>query len=141
MSESRYFIDTNIFLRAVVADDPSQITACHRLIEKIDSGEIRALTSDLVLAEIVWTCLKFYKLNKQRVVTLLAGLSSMRGLIFSNDSDLLQAIELYSNYKVKFIDAMIATHIFFANPNNAIISYDKDFDKLKINRLEPDEID
>lgn len=65
MSEFRYFLDSNIFLRPIVKDDPEKVRDCERLFEKIERGAIKAFTSNLVLAEILWVGIGFYKIKKK----------------------------------------------------------------------------
>lgn len=48
------FLDTNIFLR-VLLDDHSQFSSrCRVLLKKVETGQIEAITTDLVIAEVVF---------------------------------------------------------------------------------------
>ena len=133
----RYFLDTNIFLRIVVKDDKKKAEDCAKLLEMARAGKIHVVTSHLVLAEFVWTCLSLYRLKKLEVVKLVSGIASIPHLSVIDVYDTLRALALYEKYSVKFIDALIASHSFFQEHGCSIISYDTDFDILGLTRLEP----
>lgn len=137
MNARKCFIDTNIFLRVIVRDHPTQTTECERIIEALREGRMEAMTCHLVLAELVWTCLRFYKLPKKDVVRLVRGVASMPHLSIVDDFDTLRALASYEAHNVKFVDAMIASHTFLVRAHGLILSYDADFDALGIPRVEP----
>ena len=137
MKGCRYIIDTNILLRAIVQDDQKKAKNCLELINEIATSKIKVAVCDLILAEFVWTLMSFYKISKPEVLKYLSSIMSLGGLRIDNRCNALLGLELYNDYNVKFIDAMIASHEILIAQGGAIISYDKDFDKLKIRRLEP----
>lgn len=134
-----YFIDSNIFLRVLVKEEETSFRDCLKLLEKVQNKKIIALTSDLVLAEINWVLESYYKFSKEKVVAALEGIVNLKGLKIKNSTNISQALELYKENKVKFIDALIASDKIFVS-SGIIISYDKDFDRLKIKRKEPRQI-
>lgn len=140
MSAHEYFVDTNIFLRIIAKDDEKKALECEKIIEAIRRGTIRAVTSHIVLAELVWTCLSFYRISKPDVVRLLRGVVSIHHLSLHDDFDALQALALYEAHNVKFIDALIAAHVRITKNHAHVLSYDTDFDKMGIVRCEPSQI-
>lgn len=48
------FIDTNIFLRFMLEDEPEKQAACAELFRRIAEGEEVATTSETVLAEVIY---------------------------------------------------------------------------------------
>ena len=136
-SDHEYFVDTNIFLRIIVKDDEKKAADCEKVIEAIRKGALRAITSHLVLAEVVWTCLSLYRIAKSDVARLGRGIISIHHLSFHDDFDALRALSYYDEYSVKFIDALIASHARIARGEVEILSYDTDFDKMGIARVEP----
>lgn len=137
VKEFNYFIDSNIFLRPIIKDDPQKVKECGVIFEKIQKGEIRALTSNLVLAEIVWTGLKFYKIKKEELINALKGILDFKNLKIINDFSSRLAIEIYGKFPIKFIDALIASNPQIFRKEIIIVSYDKDFDKIGVKRKEP----
>jgi len=140
MKDNRYFIDTNVFLRAIVKDDTKIARNCECLFKKIKQGEIKASTSSLILAEIQWTLKSFYKVEKKDSIMILDGIVRLKNLRIENKENSLKAIELYKKYNIKFIDTLIASQADVLNKKLTIISFDKDFDKIKVLRKEPKDL-
>lgn len=140
MRDSSFFLDTNIFLRIIVKDDPKKVGDCENLIRLISKKEIRAYTSSLVLAELVWTCLGFYKISKAEIIKIIQGIVSIKNLKIEDKTNPFLAIQTYEFHGIKFIDALIASNPAIVKGKAKIVSYDKDFDKLGVGRVEPDQL-
>jgi uncharacterized protein len=130
------FIDTNIFLRFFTADVPGQSENTKRLIDEIARGSAEVITSDLVIAELVWVMESFYKLPVHEIVTKLSFILNLRGLKLVNKSLILEALEDYEQHHVDYIDAYNAAFM-KSHGIKALYSYDKDYDRMGITRLEP----
>ncbi len=133
----KYFIDTNIFLRALTKDSHKQYQHCVQLLEVVREGKIKAYTANIVLAESSWTLLSFYKFPKKKVVQALKATANLKNLRIVDSYNLVYALNLYENNNVKFIDSLIASLEPVKEQNMAVVSYDKDFDKLGVERKEP----
>ncbi len=140
MKGGKFFIDTNVFLRIIVKDDQKKVADCEKLIELIKLQKIKAFTSNLVLAEIVWTLLSFYKIQKEVVVKILSAILGIKNLKIDDSMHSLNAISLYTQNNVKFIDCLISSNPQIASHDMKVVSYDKDFDLLSAHRVEPSEI-
>ena len=140
MNGVKYFLDTNIFLRAIVRDDPVKAPECEELLKCVQGGLMSAHSSMIVLAEVVWTCLGNYAMSKPDVVAFIRGIVSIPNLKISDQTSPLVAIELFEKHNIKFIDAVIAGHPLLQNEHGIIVSYDRDFDRLGIPRIEPRDI-
>ncbi len=132
-----FFVDTNIFLRFLLKDDRKKAERCKKLFEKAKRGKIQIFTSDLVIAEVVWTLESFYKLGKKEVSEKVKRLLTLENLGIPGASLLIEALVIYEEKNVDFIDAY--NYILMLNGGiEGIASYDKDFDKLYgIKRQEP----
>lgn len=136
----RYFLDTNIFLRYFTEESQSKILDdCSRLIKQIKLGQIKCITSHLVLAEIVWTLPSSYNSSKKQVLRVLKAIDSF-SLKFDDRIDNRVACNIFERYSVKYIDALIASNPEIQSKKMTVISYDKDFDKLGVKRIEPSDI-
>lgn len=135
-----YFIDTNIFIRLLVKDDLKKFKDCLKLLELVKGRKIDAVTSSLVKSEIEWVLRSFYKISKQDIVKHIEYIENLGGLISLNMIWDRRAIVLYKEFPVKFIDAQIASIPELRKREWIIVSYDRDFDKLAVNRAEPAEI-
>ncbi|MCX5912385.1 MAG: PIN domain-containing protein [Deltaproteobacteria bacterium] len=56
------FMDTNLFIRYLVNDDPGKADRVEKLLEQATSGKIRLVTADLVIAEVIWVLESAYGL-------------------------------------------------------------------------------
>jgi len=139
MKEFKYFLDSNIFLRPIIRDDLKKVKECEELFGRIKRDKIQAFTSNLILAEIIWTGLKFYRIKKDELIEVLKGILDFKNLKIVDNFDSRLAIEIYEKFPIKFIDALIASNSKVFKKEMTIISYDKDFDKLNIKRKEPKE--
>ncbi|MCX6706157.1 MAG: PIN domain-containing protein [Candidatus Woesebacteria bacterium] len=133
------FLDTNIFLRLFVKEGGKQYSDCSQLFTLIETSKIKGLICSVVLLEIYFTLNSFYKFSPRQCQKYLTKIISDRNIKIIDDFDYNKALDLFIQTKVKFTDCLIASLGFFET-NKQIISYDKDFDRLKFDRLEPSEI-
>ncbi|MDP1710246.1 MAG: PIN domain-containing protein [bacterium] len=137
----QYFFDSNIFLRYFTDEKNSKVFKdCSALIKKIKLGKTRAVTSHLVTAEIVWTLFSSYRASKDQVVKVLKVIETLNGLKMLDNVNTAKANNLFISYHVKYIDALIASYPEIQSKKMVVVSYDKDFDKLGVKRLEPSDI-
>lgn len=140
MSGDKYFLDSNVFLRIIVKDDEKKVEECTRLIELIRQKKIKAFTSSTVIAEIIWVSISFYKIKKEEVVELIRALLSNTGVKVRDKVSILSALDIYEKNSVKFIDALIASDPWLIDETVKLVSYDKDFDKIGVSRVEPSQV-
>jgi len=135
-----YFIDTNIFIRVLVKDDEKLFQDCKKLLSLVREGKIKAFTSTLVLTEVDWVLEGYYQFEKEKAIKGLKGILKLKNLKFVDKFDFLLAIEIYEKYPIKFIDALIASNPQIFKKEAIVVSYDKDFDKIGVKRMEPGKI-
>ena len=133
----KYFLDTNIFLRFFIRESQKAFRETQAIIQLIKEGKIKAFTSHLVIAELDWTMTSYYEIPKEERLIILDSLLQLKNLSLSNNFDLVVALNFYRNYRVKFIDCLLASNSLLLAGKASIISYDKDFDRLKIKRIDP----
>jgi len=131
------FVDANIFLRFLLKDDRKKAERCKKLFEKAQKGKVRLFTSDLVIAEVVWTLESFYKLSKKEVSENVKRLLTLENLGIPGSNLLIEALVIYEEKNIDFIDAY--NYILMLHGGvEEIASYDGDFDNLYgIKRQEP----
>jgi len=136
-----YFLDSNIFLRYFTDERNSKVFKdCSSLIKIVKLGKIKAVTSHLVTAETVWTLFSSYNAKKDQVLKVLKVIETLNGLKIVDKVDSAIANDLFVNHSVKYIDALIASNPNIQSKKMTVVSYDKDFDKLGVKRLEPSDI-
>ncbi len=105
---SKYFVDTNLFLRFLTNDIPKQARILERLLERGANDEISLISNSMVIAEIVWTLQSFYKFSKAKIDEVVSPIVASRSIEFSERDVLLQALEDFHTLNIDFIDAYIA---------------------------------
>ena len=131
------YVDTNIFLRFLTCDLAEPAARCAELIRRLRDREEVAQTTPLVVAEVVWTLERFYRLPKVDVARKVAPLLRLRGLRVVDKEVLLRALDLYADRRVSFTDACLAADMERSGCAE-IYSYDRDFERLQeVKRIEP----
>lgn len=133
----RKFIDTNVFLRYLTKDDPSKFERCRQMFKRALEGEITLSTSEMVIAELIWTLQSYYKVPKAEVVEKVSVILGTENLFVLNKDILADALVLYARKNIDFIDAYNAVFMKYQGLRE-IYSYDEDFDMIEdIERKEP----
>jgi len=131
------FIDTNIFLRYLTKDDPSKYDKCREIFKKAVEGKIELATSGIVIAELIWTLLSYYKVQKADVIEKISIIVSTDNLYIPDKDIIIDALVLYSRKNIDYIDAYNAV-LMKRHGFEEIYSYDEDFDVVEnIKRTEP----
>lgn len=134
----KIFIDTNVWLRFLVADQKEKYEACRKLIELVEEGKIRAYTSTIVFLELAYTLASFYKIKQGQITADIKAILSGRNLTLIEKTDFRKSLIFHQRYKIKLADCLISTQL----PKRAILcTYDMDFKKIKnITSLTPPEV-
>lgn len=100
-------IDTNILVRFVVKDDPTQTPAAVRMIHGL-SPEEPGWISLLVLSELAWTLRRVYKLDRTAIAGVLEKLLISKDTVLEQRDVVRQALLVYQSSKADFADCVIA---------------------------------
>lgn len=132
----RAFVDTNVFLRFLTADDPTKGERCRALFERAERRELDLVISDLVLAELAWTLRSYYRQSRETIAATLTQILDMRSIRIPQKTTWREAVLLYSRHNVDLIDAYHAAQIGRRRVRR-IFTYDADFEQLGLKREEP----
>jgi predicted nucleic acid-binding protein len=131
------FVDTNVFLRYLTRDDLSKYERCREMFKKALEGEIAISTSGMVIAELIWTLLSYYKVPKADVIEKVFVILGTENLFIPDKDALADALVLYARKNIDFIDAYNAVFMKYHGPRE-VYSYDRDFETIEdIERKEP----
>lgn len=132
-----FLVDSNIFLRVMVRDDERSWQDCVSFFRHIGEAGINAYIPTLVCAEVYFVLKSFYGYQKTVLVDDLKSMTAVPGLRMYEDISFSLAVDLFDKHNIKFIDCLLASSRRVQEGKAAIVSYDRDFDKLGIRRLEP----
>ena len=134
----KVFVDTNIFLRYLTKDDPAKYERCREIFKKAMEGELSLFTSEMVIAELIWTLLSYYRVPKAEVIEKVSIIIGTRNLHIVNKAIIADSLVLYGQKNIDYIDAY--NTVFMKSQGlEKIYSYDEDFDVVDgmIKREEP----
>ena len=136
----KYLLDTNVFLRFLVRDSEIDYKECKVLFESIMNSKDEFITTGMVLSEISWVLVSYYKRSREETSEKLNGILKIKGLKLVDNYNWLSAIKIYRENKVKFIDAVLSTIPQVAQKEWTIVSYDEDFKKLPVLWKKPSDL-
>lgn len=105
------FVDTNLFVRYLTNDDKNKAKAVEKLLLKAKSGKIRLVTSNIVIAELVWVLASFYEQGKEVIADLLRGILNTEGLKVDNPDIIEGALDIFEETNIDFIDTCIISYM------------------------------
>ena len=131
MKAESCFADTNLFLRFLTNDVPEQADLVESLLRRAAKGEVKLVTTSLVIAEIVWTLESFYQIPKAEIQDKVLAILNTPGLEVDGADLLLQAAVIYAEKNVDFIDAYNSAWMMKQDVEKAFT-----FDQKHFNRFE-----
>lgn len=118
------FLDANIFIRYLTNDDPAKADRVEKLLDLAASGKERLMTTEMVIAEVVWVLESFYKLSNSTIGPMIKAILATPGLEVVNGTLVEKAVERYMTQNIDFIDGYIVAVMDHHNVDE-IFSYDK----------------
>ena len=85
---------------------------------------------DIILADIIWTLEKFYKLQKSEIRELILPVIGLRGMHCNSKATIRRALQIYVEKNIDWTDAFVAASM-WSSGQEEIYSYDRDFDKVE----------
>lgn len=132
------FLDTNIFLRHVLADHTEHSPAATALLDRIATGAERAWSTALAFAECVWVLSGAnYRYSREEIHSALAPLCGLANLDLDARPEIIEALQRYAATSISFADCFHAALVGRRRPAE-LYSFDHDFDRITgVRRIEP----
>jgi predicted nucleic-acid-binding protein len=121
-------LDTNVILRYLLNDHPQFFQQAQAFMAEVISGNTTVYIPDSVLAECVYVLSKVYKVPKQKICEVLAGVLSFAGISPANRDILIGSLQLFSEHKVDIVDAIVFTTA--KHLEGEVFSFDRDMNKF-----------
>lgn len=100
----KIFVDTNYFLRHILADNKTQQRKTKKLLEDGAEGKVGLFTSTLVIFEIYWVLASFYKYRKPHIIKALKGVLLLNFVALKERKRLLFSLNLFEAANIDFED-------------------------------------
>ena len=101
-------LDTNVLVRLLTADEPTQLKAASRLLAAHDGEPGAFFVNDMVLVELVWVLGRLYGFAPGEALTAIASLLESAAFSFEDRDRLSHAVRLCGERACDFADTMIA---------------------------------
>ncbi len=117
-------IDTNVMVRYVAQDDPTQSLAATRFIEKTCTPTAPGYLSAVVLAEVVWVMESLYDASRDDISKIVAQLLRSKQILVEEAESVWQAVRMFTASKADFTDCLIE-RLCHARGCDGIVTFDK----------------
>ena len=100
-------VDTNVFLRSLIHDDPVQGRRVALLADRIAAAGDHLFVDDVVLCEAVWVLRTGFKLSRERIVEVLDDVIETALFVFEDRNLLRETLHSYRTGSADFADYLI----------------------------------
>jgi predicted nucleic-acid-binding protein len=127
------FVDTNVLIRHLTGDPPSQAARATRFLAEADE----LLFADLIVAEVVYVLESFYEVGRARVAELVRAIIAFDAMHVVDEELLLRAVEVYEIERLDFAEAYLVASAERSGVDT-VASFDRSIDRVTtIRRIEP----
>lgn len=125
----KYYLDTNIFLRLYLDDNPEQTKELKFFINDAIKQSDKLFVTIEILLEFEYVLRKFYKQHKNITIKYLRSIITTSYLTLIDDGEIRLACQLFEHCNVDLVDCVLFSRSVLDNAE--IKSFDKDFIKIK----------
>ncbi len=100
-------LDTNILVRYLVEDDPTQSAKAAEIIERRLTEENPGFVSTVAMVEIVWVLDRAYGLGSDEIASAIERTLQIDVLVVENEQEIFTAMMALKQGKASFADAII----------------------------------
>jgi predicted nucleic-acid-binding protein len=129
-------LDTNILVRFLTLDKGGKYQNLYAFFESLERGEMKVELKLIVLFQVVFVLKSFYKIPKKYIADSLLDLLKYQGITIKDKKIIQRTLGLWNDKNVEIVDCYLIACL-EKDTQNLLYSYDRDFDKFKINRKEP----
>ncbi len=129
-------IDTNVIIRFLTADKTSKFEGVYKLFSRLEDGLEKVEIKPLVFFQCIFVLKSFYKLDREKIYYLLDAIVNLQGVYMEKKQIYLRTLEIFNNSNIEIMDSYLIACI-EEKPETSLYSFDKDFDKFNVKRIEP----
>ncbi|NVL90798.1 MAG: PIN domain-containing protein [Desulfobacterales bacterium] len=129
-------LDTNVLIRFLTSDKTQKFQGVYTLFKSLERGDSRVELKLIVLFQVVFVLRSFYSVPREDIAAGMLGILGYKGIIVKEKRIVRRTIELWHDSKLDIVDCYLIACL-EGDRQNILYSYDRDFDKFKINRKEP----
>lgn len=129
-------LDTNVIVRFLTADKGAGYKNLYAFFNSLEIGEMHVELKLIVLFQVIFVLKNFYKVPKAHIHSSITTLLEYKGISIKNKAIVRRMMETWSNNNLEIVDCYLIACL-AGDTQNILYSYDRDFDKFKVNRKEP----
>ena len=129
-------LDTNVLIRFLTHNKDTKYKKLYTFFESLELGEMRVELKLIVLFQVIFVLQSVYRVPKEQIVAGLTDLLKYKGITIKEKKIVQRALELWREENVEIVDCYLVACL-EKDAQNILYSYDRDFDKFKINRKAP----
>ena len=129
-------IDTNVLIRFLISDRSKKYKKLYSFFESLEHGDIRVELKLIVLFQVIFVLVSFYRIPKSSIADGIINLLKYRGITIKEKKIVLRTIELWHDQNTEIVDCYLIACL-EKEAKHHLYSYDRGFDKFEINREEP----
>ncbi len=129
-------LDTNVLIRFLTLDKGKKYRRLYHFFETLERGEMQVELKLIVLFQVIFVLKSFYNVPKEHIADGLADILKYKGITIKDKKIVQRTLGLWRDKNVEIVDCYLIACL-EKDVQNILYSYDRDFDKFKINRKEP----
>ncbi len=129
-------LDTNVIIRFLTTDKSPKHSTLYAFFENIEQGKMRVELKLIILFQTIFVLKSFYKVPKEDIVGGLLTLLEYKGINIKEKKIVNRTLELWRINNLEIVDCYLIACL-EGDKQNLLYSYDHDFDKFNITRIEP----
>lgn len=129
-------IDTNVILRFLLADKKEKYKGVYTLFSNLEDGSEKMECKPLIFFQAIFVLKSLYEIDKTEIAPMMLRLLDYRGFHIKEKMVIKRTVELWREHNLEIIDGYLMACL-EEKGEKALISYDEEFDKFDINRIEP----
>lgn len=125
---TQLLIDTNVFLRFLLADNQQQYKQAENIFRKAKEKKVELIIPQIIIFEISFALEKYYKFTKEQVIEKLKGIISAEYFEIEDGEVFGRALSLYQGNNVSLVDCFLVC--FAQNKDTMLFTFDKNLQNL-----------
>ena len=129
-------LDSNVILRFLTADKRQKYRNLYSFFKSLESGEMRVELKLIVFFQVVFVLKSYYEVPQKQIAEGMLTLLRYRGITIKEKKIVRRTLEIWRDKNLELVDCYLVACL-EGNSRNLLYSYDRDFDKFEIKRIEP----
>ena len=129
-------LDTNVIVRFLIGDKNEKFKGVFNFFKSIEQNKIAVELKLIVLFQTIFVLKSHYKVPKDRMIDAIVRLLKFKGLKIKEKRIVERMLEIWCSNNIEIVDAYLIASL-EKDSQNILYSYDTDFDRFEINRIEP----